>query len=52
MPNEMMSAIESNSTPNSLVVLVRRARSGRREHVEHDREADERRRGGVLPRMA
>ncbi len=25
MPNEMMSAIESNSTPNSLAVLVMRA---------------------------
>ena len=47
MPNEMMSAIESNSTPNSLVVFGQ-ARDPAVEHVEDDGEADERRRGRVL----
>ena len=44
MPNEMTSASESNSTPNSLVGAGQ-ARDAAVEHVEHDREADERRRG-------
>ena len=47
MPNEMTSASESNSTPNSLVAAGQ-PRDASVEHVEHDREADERRRGLVL----
>ncbi len=42
MPNEIMSASESNSTPNSLVGAGQ-PRDAAVEHVEHDREADERR---------
>ena len=44
MPNEMTSASESNSTPNSLVGAGQ-PRDAAVEHVEHDREADERRGG-------
>ena len=47
MPNEMMSASESNCRPNSLVVPGH-PRDAAVERVEHHRDADKRRRNRVF----